>query len=180
MKKYFILLLPVTGIAAILFAPSDAVSAGAQALDFCLKSIIPSLLPFLVFSSLSVSSGLADICSKVFDKIMKPLFGVPGECAVAFILGLISGFPVGAKTAAELYEDEKCTNSQAENLIAFCNGASPAFVIGTVGGVILQDVKTGVLLFAAQTAALVLTGMIFGRLKNKNRSIKNNVRQKLI
>jgi len=166
MKKYFLLLLPVIGITAMLSAPNDAVAAGSQALDFCLRSVIPSLLPFLVFSSIAVSTGLADLCAKIFGKIMHPLFGVPGECATAFILGLISGFPVGAKTAAELYENGKCSKNHAEKLLTFCNGASPAFIIGTVGGVLWNDKKIGFILFAAQTVTLIITGIIFGRTKN--------------
>lgn len=165
MKKYIIPVLPFIGVLAVLFAPDDAVSAGSDALDFCIKTIIPSLLPFLVFSSLAVSSGFAEICAKMFEKIMKPLFGVSSECATAFVLGLISGFPIGAKTASELYKNGKCTRSQAETLLTFCNGASPAFVIGTVGGVLWKDVRIGVLLFVSQTVALILTGMIFGRIK---------------
>ncbi len=166
MKKYFILLLPVIGITAMLSAPNDAVAAGSQALDFCLRSVIPSLLPFLVFSSIAVSTGLADLCAKIFGKIMHPLFGVPGECATAFILGLISGFPIGAKTAAELYENRKCSKNHAEKLLTFCNGASPAFIIGTVGGVLWNDKKIGFILFAAQTVTLIITGIVFGKTKN--------------
>ncbi|MBE6896514.1 MAG: hypothetical protein E7477_05370 [Ruminococcaceae bacterium] len=163
MKKIVILFLPIAGVLAVLFAPDEAVLAGSNALDFCIKTIIPSLLPFLVFSSLAVSSGFSDLCARLFGKTMRQLFGVPGECATAFVLGLISGFPIGAKTVAELYKDGKCTRSQAETILTFCNGASPAFVIGTVGGILLHDVKAGFLLFAAQTAALIITGIIFGR-----------------
>ncbi len=159
-------IIPVLGTAAILFAPSAAVSAGAKALDFCLSSVIPSLLPFLVFSSLIVSCGVADMCAKALNGIMMPLFGVPGECAAALILGLLSGFPVGAKTAADLYSNGECTRQQAERLLSFCNGAGPAFVIGTVGGVLWNDTKVGIILFSAQTAALILTGILFGRKKD--------------
>jgi sporulation integral membrane protein YlbJ len=176
MKKYFVLLLPLAGIFALLSAPDDAVLAGANALDFCIKTIIPSLLPFLVFSSLAVYSGFSDICARIFGKIMQLVFGVSAECSTAIILGFISGFPIGAKTAAELCKSGKCTKAQAETLLTFCNGASPAFVIGTVGGILWNDVKIGVLLFISQSAALILTGIIFGKSKTNGFSyetIKN-------
>lgn len=35
---------------------------------------------------------------------MKPLFNIPGEGAYAFIMGIISGYPVGAKIVTDFYK----------------------------------------------------------------------------
>ena len=34
---------------------------------------------------------------KYLNKFMRPIFKVPGEGAYAFLMGMISGYPVGAK-----------------------------------------------------------------------------------
>ena len=41
---------------------------------------------------------------KLLSKIMRPLFNVPGEGAYAFIMGVISGYPVGAKIVSDFYK----------------------------------------------------------------------------
>ena len=78
---------------------------------------------------------------------MRPIFNVPGEGAFALIMGIISGYPVGAKIVANLKEQHLCSDIEAERLIAFTNNSGPLFIIGTVGVSMFSSVSLGMLLF---------------------------------
>ena len=65
---------------------------------------------------------------------MASLFRLPG-CAgsAALLLGLVGGYPIGARTAAELYASGDLTRQEAERLLTFCNNSNPVFLISVLG-----------------------------------------------
>ena len=158
----------MAGLIGLVSSPAESFEASKEALNLCINVIIPTLFPFFVFSSLAISLGLADILGKIFGGLMKPIFNVNGSCSTAFILGLISGFPVGAKTAITLYESGQCSKTEAERILSFSNNAGPAFILGTVGIGIWNSSYIGWTLWLTQISASIIVGFIFGKLwKNK-------------
>ncbi|MBO5973085.1 MAG: sporulation protein, partial [Clostridia bacterium] len=99
---------------------------------------------------------------RLLDRPMAILFGVPGVCATAFVLGLIGGYPVGAYNAVTLYRSGACTRTQAERLLAFCNNCGPAFILGVVGASVFGCTAAGVLLYSTHILSSVLIGIGFG------------------
>lgn len=83
--------------AMILINPSGAGEAAKSALVTCANTVIPSLFPFFVCSRMLVELGAAKRLSKLLSPVMLPLFGVGGGGGLALVLGIISGYPVGAK-----------------------------------------------------------------------------------
>jgi len=175
LRKYIFMLIAVAGLVGLVASPLESLNASAEALDLCINMIIPTLFPFFVFSSLAVSLGLADILGKIFGQIMRPVFNVNGTCSAAFILGLISGFPVGAKTAISLYENNLCTKTEAERILSFSNNAGPAFVLGTVGIGIWNSNSVGWTLWLTQIIASIAVGFIFGKIWKKQDKDRENV-----
>jgi nucleoside recognition membrane protein YjiH len=55
-----------------------------------------------------------------------------GESAICLILGTLSGYPMGAKLACNLKDNNICTKYEAERLLAFTNNSGPLFIISTV------------------------------------------------
>lgn len=55
-----------------------------------------------------------------------------------FLLGLLTGYPMGAKLTADLYYAGKISRQEAEYLLTFCNNPSPAFLITYVGHICLE------------------------------------------
>ena len=68
---------------------------------------------------------------------MRPIFNVPGEGAFPLIMGIISGYPVGAKIVTNFRKNNICTKEEAERLITFTNNSGPLFIIGTVRNLII-------------------------------------------
>lgn len=152
------LLAALTGLMAW---PQEVISAGKDGLALCGNVILPSLFPFFVVSSLIVGLGLAEYPGRLVEKVMVPLFRVNGRCASALVLGLIGGYPVGARTAAELYKNGQCSRSEAERLLGFCNNSGPAFLLGVVGTGIFGSPKIGLLLLVIHMVSALLVGLVF-------------------
>lgn len=144
--------------------PQEVLEAGQQALTLCASTLIPSLFPFFVLSSLLVSLNLTRYPGRWLERAMKPLFGVSGSGASALLLGMVGGYPVGAKTVAELYTGGQCTRPEAQRMLLFCNNAGPAFFLGVVGGSILKSVKLGLLLWLCHMVSALLLGWLAERL----------------
>lgn len=145
---------------ALLFLyPAQSAQGARVGVNLCLELLIPALFPFFVLSSLFIASGFAQVCSKPLEGIMRRVFGVSGPGAVAFCLGLIGGYPAGARAIAQLAEQGVCSQEEAKRLSLFCNNCGPAFFLGAVGMGVFGQKNAGFLLLAANLVAAVCIGM---------------------
>ncbi len=159
-RLFFIMCIIYLGGAMVLF-PHKCLSAGKAAAELCLTAVIPSLFPFFICSGLFTALGLARLCSRFLSPVMRPLFNVPGAGALAFVIGIVSGYPMGAVCAAELFSCGECTKGEAERLTAFCSNSGPLFIMGVVGCGILSDPRLGKYLYAAHIISAIMTGLLF-------------------
>ena len=144
----------------ILFSNSN-LSAAKKGLSLWANSVVPSLLPFFIATELLGYTNIISILGKMLNKLMKPVFNVPGEGAFPFIMGIISGYPVGAKIVADFKKQGLCSDIEAERLIAFTNNSGPLFIIGTVGIGLFANKSIGLLLFITHFMACLTVGVIF-------------------
>ncbi len=147
--------------AALVIKPQEAIAGAKDGLTLCFNVIVPSLFPFFVLSSLVVDLGLAAYLGRAMEGLMRPLFRVSGSCAAAVALGFIGGYPVGARTALQLYQQGLCSRTEAERLLAFCNNSGPAFILGVVGAGVFGDGRVGLLLYLTHALASVIVGLLF-------------------
>lgn len=161
MQKTVLYILTLVLTAVMFLSPENSVLYSKQALLMCYEIIIPSLFPFFVCSGILVYSGFARSISKFFRPVMRPLFNVNENGAAAFVLGIISGYPLGAVTACQLYENAYLSKSEAERLLAFCNNSGPLFILGAVGAAIYKNAKIGMILYVSHIISAVLVGIVF-------------------
>ncbi len=147
--------------AGLVAAPGEAITGAKNGLTLCFNVIVPSLFPFFVLSSLVVDLGLAAYLGRALEGLMRPLFRVSGSCAAAVALGFIGGYPVGARTALQLYQQGLCTKTEAERLLSFCNNSGPAFILGVVGAGVFGDSRVGLLLYLTHALASLIVGLLF-------------------
>ena len=119
------------------------------------NSVVPSLLPFFIAANLLSYTEVIPFLGRLLNKVMRPLFNVPGEGAYAFIMGIISGYPIGAQIVSNFKEQGICNKIECERLIAFTNNSGPLFIVGTVGVSLFYDTKTGVLLLITHILACI-------------------------
>ena len=100
-----------------------------EALTLCVESLVPSLFPFFVISGLLVNLGFVELFGKILSPVARVLFKTSGSGAVVFVIGIICGYPTGAKVIANMYKDNKLKKEEAERLLAFCNNIGPVYFI---------------------------------------------------
>lgn len=157
-------------ICLIFFSKTNLVAA-KNGLTLWATAVVPSLFPFFVATELLSYTNIIRIFGKVFSKMMRPLFGVPGEAAFAFLMGLMSGYPVGAKITVELVENGICTKEEGERMLAFTNNSGPLFILGTVGITLFGNSTIGFLLLATHILAGITVGMILNFFSKKTTSL---------
>lgn len=144
----------------LIFSNSN-LSSAKTGLSLWANSVVPSLLPFFIATELLGYTNVVSILGKLLNRFMRPIFNVPGEGAFPFVMGIISGYPMGAKIVSNFKSQGICTNEEAERLLAFTNNSGPLFIIGTVGIGLFKDTNTGILLFLTHILACLTVGFIF-------------------
>lgn len=148
--------------------PQKSVIYAQNALNLCATIIVPSLFPFFVCSGLLIYSGFCELLAKFMQPIMKPVFNVNGSGAAAFVLGIISGYPLGAITACQLYEKNYLSKTETERMLAFCNNSGPLFILGAVGVSLYHNPKIGIILYISHILAAIFTGILFAFYRRNN------------
>ena len=135
----------------------DGVRSG---LHLCAAALIPSLFPFSVGTNLLLAYGFDDAAEKRFGHMMRRIFGLPGQSAAPFLLGLLGGYPLGAQITAQLRKNGSLSRAAAEKTSFFCNNAGPAFIIGAVGAGVFHSLKIGAVLYFIHVVSAISAGLI--------------------
>ena len=139
MKKLFFTIFCITQIGFILVYPTEALKAAREGLNLWLNVMIPTLLPFLICTGILVQTGLISRLLAPFKKLWEIIFGSSPAGAYAVLVGMLCGYPMGAKTASDLYENGQITKKEAEYLLTFVNQPSPVFVRTYLCQICLND-----------------------------------------
>lgn len=160
-------------ICLVLFSRTN-LTAAKNGLVLWATAVVPSLFPFFVATELLSYTNVVTYLGKLLNPIMRPLFNIPGEGAFAFLMGLISGYPVGAKIVSNFMEQGIVSREEAERMLAFTNNSGPLFIIGTVGITLFGNTTIGILLFITHVLACISVGIVFKYLfKDKHSNITN-------
>lgn len=148
LKKLSLIDVGLIGILGLLLCfPNECISAGKDGLLLWFNVIIPTLFPFILISYIIVNSPILDIINRLFTPIISKILHLPGCAAYAFIMGSISGYPMGAKVISDLMEQKKATYSEGQYMLSFCNNASPMFVIGFICSQLLDKTNLALPMF---------------------------------
>lgn len=122
---YFLVIL--TLIICILTNSPISLYYAYTGLSLWYEKMIPSLLPFMILSGVMIRMRLTESFSTVLYPILYPAFKVSKNVCYAIIIGFFCGFPMGAKTVADLWEHDCITKREAEYLLCFCNNIGPVY-----------------------------------------------------
>lgn len=109
-------------------SPGRAMKGAEKGLLLWYQIVLPSQLPFV--------AGV-----KLLLKLQSFQAGPP--VLMNFLIGLVSGYPVGTMTTAHFYRTGRISPRSLTPLAAFTNMAGPLFVVGTVGAGLLGDARWG-------------------------------------
>lgn len=121
---------------AMLLLILDAKTAllGAQeGMELCIRTVIPSLLPFFLLSQLLCHSLTGNDLP-----LLRPLgrwMGIPEGAESILAVGFLGGYPTGAQCIASACRRGKLSRQDGKRMLAFCNNAGPAFLFGIAAAV---------------------------------------------
>ena len=98
--------------------PAESAQGVINGMKLALGKAIPALFPYFVLSGLVLGSGFSG--GKTAQRVMRKVFHLPAACAPAMLLGFLGGYPVGARTAEQLYREGACTEEELSRLLTFC------------------------------------------------------------
>jgi len=143
-----------------LIYPNVVLAAAREGLFMWLNNVLPALLPFMIVTNMLMILGFAEYVGKIFTFVMKNFFGLPGAGGFALIVGLTSGYPLGAKAVADLQRDGALSLQEAQHLLAFSNNAGPLFVLGVVGIGFFGNATVGYILWTGHVIAAIFLGVL--------------------
>lgn len=160
-KRNFLALCFLAFCFCLLLFSNTNLPAVKNGLSLWANSVVPSLFPFFVATELLINTNIVNILGRFFNNLMKPLFNINGKGAFCFIMGLISGYPIGAKIACNFRENNICSKEECERLLSFTNNSGPLFIVGTVGISMFGNSTIGLLLLITHVLASITVGIIF-------------------
>ena len=123
--------------------------------------MIPTLLPFLILTGALLKTGNIRKLLKPSAFFWKTFFGLSPAGAYVLILGLLCGYPMGAKLAHDLYIDQQISRREGEYLLTFSCNASPAFIISYLSGILLKNKISAVQMILTFLAADLFCMLFF-------------------
>ncbi|MBQ6837787.1 MAG: hypothetical protein IJO44_03010 [Clostridia bacterium] len=149
------IVLSVVGLLVYPKEASDGIRAGLSIIG---SDILPSLFPFMVVSSYVADNSFIQKLGVLTDKFTKKFLRTNGFSLIAFLLGIMGGYPVGAKTIRDYYVAGKLTQNEAERLFYWCINPSPAFTITAVGLLMMGSIQTGGIIYLSCILASITIG----------------------
>lgn len=153
-RKFFIVFLALFVLLFVIFP--DIASQGAQdGLILWFNVIIPSLCPFMIISSMLVKLNVTNFISNIFYPVFHKVFKLSKNGCYPAVIGMLSGYPLGAKTTADLYKTGALPLNEAQYIISFCNNASPMFMLEYIGVKCLGLSKPVIMLLIIYLSAFI-------------------------
>lgn len=142
--------------------PGPSAKGVLDGLKSCVFQVIPALFPFFVVTGLILESPLAEWLGLALYPVTRLGLGIrQRQAATVLLLCWLGGFVVAASAISRAYRQGALDRRQAMLLLVCGVGSSPAFVVNTVGLLMLGSAPLGVCLLGAMLAANMCTALAF-------------------
>lgn len=155
-------------LAAVLAFGSNRFSVVTEGIALWAASVLPALFPYFFITAVLSKLSFTRKIGNGLGKITKPLFNTGGMCGYAFLMSVISGYPIGASLVSDLRRNNLIGEAEAVRSACLCSTSSPMFLIASVGTIMFGNKEFGILLFAVHFISALINGFIFSFYKRKN------------
>lgn len=147
----------------LVLRPQRYAAACAEGIALWAKVVLPALLPFLVLTAWIARSSMIVGLGRKLSPLLRRC-GLPAASAGAFLLSIVSGYPVGSRVVADLQRRGEIGRADAERLSILCSTSGPMFILGSVGNAMFGGGKAGAVLLSAHlfgVLAIALPVLLF-------------------
>lgn len=161
-----------------LYFPTEGFAAAADGLLLWYRSLVPTLFPMMILSSLLLRTGAAAKLSALISKPVQKFIPLSAHGFYAVFTGFLCGCPMGAKTLSDLADSRNSSQAERMFLAAIINNISPAFlinylVIQHMGDAALQR-PTLLILYSAPVIYAFFSLPSFRKKQQAEKQIENN------
>lgn len=165
----------------ILVNPTRYAESVIKGLKLFFTAVLPGLLPFMFLCKILTGLNVFDKLTKPLNKPMQKLFGINGNGFYAFLMSIISGYPLGCKITADLFHQGKISNQELTKTAIISSTSGLEFIIGAVGGLMLGSPLLGVAIYISNVLATLLASIIINIIENlkKRKKPQENITKSL-
>lgn len=117
----------------LLFVDGSAVSNQCiRALEQWYQHMIPSLFPMMLFSSVLVDTGIAQKMGGILATTILRPFQISKAGGYCLLAGFLFGFPMGAKTTADMCNKGQMSKEEGNYLLSFINCIGPMYTLHVI------------------------------------------------
>lgn len=148
-------LFPSFGLVLLILDAKCALEGAREGISLCTMTVIPSLFPYFVLTAMLTG------CIGP-TKVLAPLgkmCRIPPGTEHLLLLSLLGGYPTGARSIRQAYENRQISLGQAKRMMGFCNHPGPAFLFGICGG-LFGGVWKAFVLWGAMILSVLFTAML--------------------
>ncbi|MFZ7132061.1 MAG: hypothetical protein ACOWWR_06850 [Eubacteriales bacterium] len=131
-KKMILISLTIFILIQFMLHTNIAINAVMEGIKLWFYNVLPSLFPFMIFSSILFQLDTAYFLQRFFNGFMIKFFNVSGSGTLPTFMGYISGYPLGSKLVCDLKKEGYITLKEGYKLLALSSATGPAFIIGIV------------------------------------------------
>ncbi|URZ16163.1 sporulation integral membrane protein YlbJ [Clostridium felsineum] len=164
----------------IILKPEVCIASSISGAKLFFFNVFPYVFPFLVISNLIICYDGIEIYSKFLGPILCSFQRLPKKASIVLIISILCGYPLGAKYASDLYEDNIIDFSTFRRLVNIASNPGPLFIIGAIGTSMLKNKHLGYILLISCYLSCIVMGLILPNKKviSSTKKIKRNVSEK--
>ncbi len=171
-------LVAVLGIAVfgliVIIHPRIASEGVKNGLILLGEKLIPALFPFMIVSGYMAESPVTRLTARRLDKAAHRFFRTGSYSLVAFILGCMGGYPIGARIIREFRQKGYLSEAESTRLFIWCINPGISFVVTAVGTFMLGNTMSGIIIYISCVLSSIVLGIFSGFFCKGDRSTPEN------
>lgn len=165
----FFLFFTLTLFAVVLAFGGKSFSVVNEGISLWAACVLPALFPYFFITAIVTKLSSPKKMGRILAPLTKTLFNTGGVTGYAFLISVVSGYPIGAAVTCELKKNNLLSDAEAVRCSAVCSTSSPMFLTGSVGAIMFGDKTFGLRLFLCHLISAVINGFIFSFYKRKEK-----------
>ncbi len=145
----------------LLWQAGAAMQGVKTGMRLCAYTMIPALFPFMVVSEWMVRGDAGEMLASWWPlRRFGAVLGLSQAGLCAFLMGVLCGFPIGARVAAAYYRRGRLEANEFSRVLCLCNLPSTAFLVNAVGAGLFGSAALGRWLCLLSFASALLIGLV--------------------
>lgn len=112
--------------------PARSLDYAYTGLILWFRKMIPTLLPFMILSGVMIRMNLTESFARFFHPLFHKIWGTSLNGSYVILMGMLCGFPMGARVIGELCQAGKLSEREGAYLLSFCNNIGPIYFLSFV------------------------------------------------